>query len=416
MSAAHSHIDEPLEQALSGLRRVPERDPQLAGRSRAAYLAEVKGLSKEPYNRMAVSIIPFKRLNDWINSIPILIPRKDRSPMFTVFSTIMVVAALMLGGAGATVYASQGSLPDQPLYQVKTISEEFRLGVTGDPQQQIQLNLSFANRRMQELAAMQQKGQAAPEELATRLQLELNQALQISAGMEDAPMQQALLQIRSAIRQMEQVAGQFGEPAALGEGVLAQVRNVLRSQNRLCELGLQEPAQLRLMFQNRNGQNEEAPGAPPVEPPAGENQGSGAGSGDCPECTPVEDGTGPGPGPNAGAGEGNGSGECTDCTPVQDGTGPGPGPNNGPGAQGGSEVTPGSGACTNCTPAQDGTGPGPGPNNGSGSGSDTGSGGSGGSGSDTGSGGSNSGGSSSGGETTPGGGSGGSGQGGSGKP
>jgi uncharacterized membrane protein YgcG len=418
MRPTHIQADQPLEQLFAGLRRAPERDSQLAKRGRAAYLSEVKGLLQEPIYQAGVSQNPFKRLMDWINSFPILMPRKDRSPMFTVLSTVMVVAALMLGGAGATVYASQGSLPDQPLYQVKTLSEEVRLGMSGDPQQQVQLNLSFANRRMEELAAMQQNGQSAPEGLVTRLQLELNQALQISAGMEDAPMQQALSQIRNAIQQMEQVANKLGEPGAAGEGVLAQVRNVLRSQYRLCELGLQEPAQLRLMFKNQNQQNQKPPEAPPTEPPAMGNPGNGAGSttnpeaGECPECTPVQDGTGPGPGPNAGEGESNGSGGCTDCTPVQDGSGPGPGPNNGPGPSGGSDVEPGSGGCTDCTPAQDGTGPGPGPNEGGNPGS----------GSDTGSGGSNSGGSTSGSGTNPdsnsggGSGSGSSGQGGSGKP
>jgi hypothetical protein len=362
-----------LEQAFAELQTVPQRDPHKAWRGRAAYLSEVQRLLKDQPSQITVSRNPFKRLNGWKYTFPILTQRKERSPMFTVISTLMVIAALVFGGAGATVYAAQESLPDQFLYPIKTMSEEMQLGLSTNPENQMQLALNFADRRVQEMVALQMKGQVPPEEVVTRLQLQLNMALQLAAGMEDEPMKQALIQIRTRIQGMEQVTNQWGDESGQAGVILAKMREVLRVQNRLCELGLQEPAQLRMMFKNENRQRRNSPVVPPTDSPmmnsqqngtgSGVNADSSVGTGECNDCAPVQDGTGPGPGPgpNAGSGNGIGPGECTDCDPVQDGTGSGPGPNAGFG----NGIGPGE--CTDCNPVQDGTGSGPGPNNGSGS-------------------------------------------------
>jgi hypothetical protein len=370
MKYPENQTDQKLEQALIEIRQIGERNPEKARLGRAAYLAEVKILLKEHSHPQAVSQTPFQRLNGWIHSIPLLTQRKERSPMFTVISTIMVIAALLFGGGGATVVAAQDSLPNQLLYPVKTLSEEVRFDLAGSPQSQLGLALSFATQRLEELAAMVQKGQLPPEDLATRLQLHLNTALQLAAGMEDVPMLQALQQVRATIQQMQQQANMLEGGNEPENALLERVREMLIIQNRLCELGLQAPAQLRAMFENHNHL---APMAPPTDIPVGGNQQNGlgpgpnSGTGGCSECTPLPGGAGAGVTPNAGNGAGSSSGGCMDpnCTPVQDGSGPGPGANNGTGSEGGSGSA--SGGCMDCEPVQDGSGPGSGPNNGSGS-------------------------------------------------
>ena len=227
--------DPRLEAILKPLDQVPPSEPQTAARGRAAFLAEAQLL------KPAVSIRASSRHTGQIR----FFSRKEISPM-TVLTTIVLVLALALGGTGGTVYAAQGALPTDTLYGVKLWSEDVRLGLTAAPQDQANLLLEFAQRRVQEITALSAAGDSPLEPVANRLRAEVDAALQIAAGADDATRAQVLTQIQAQTQRGLQGLAQ-AQVNASGQAVpvLDQVRTLLQERDQLCQTGLADPQAFR---------------------------------------------------------------------------------------------------------------------------------------------------------------------------
>ncbi|MCL4559499.1 MAG: DUF5667 domain-containing protein [Chloroflexi bacterium] len=355
-------IDEEAAALLDVLRSVPEPDPNAVQRGRAVFLEQAGALSQ------AVSPVEKRRHNWWNN----LFPRKEPVKM-TAFATILTALVLLFGGSGMTAYAAQSSLPDQPLYPVKLASEDLRSELAPNVQTRLNLQLEFANRRVQEMIDLVKAGQQPPEATQARWEQQINAALRLTAGLGEGQLENALVQIRETLRSQEQVLAQT-QASGPGEGILLQAQNRVQTRLQFVDDGLADPQTFR--NQVRQGQMQaqptgQAPGngpmSPNTEPPgngSGAPGGYGPGPGACTDCTPAADGSGSQnpwtdetPIPGSGYGPGPGDGTCTDCTPAADGSGsqnpwtdetPIPGSGYGPG--------PGDGTCTDCTPAADGSG------------------------------------------------------------
>lgn len=81
----------------------------------------------------------------------------NRSSLKTV-SILLVVAALLFGGIGITGVAAQSSLPGDTLYPVKTGFEETRLTLTHDAKSRAELQLNFAEQRLEEIGKLVNEG------------------------------------------------------------------------------------------------------------------------------------------------------------------------------------------------------------------------------------------------------------------
>jgi len=66
-----------------------------------------------------------------------------------VFATFVILGVVLLGGVG-TIYAAQGSIPGQPLYAVKVLTEKVRLAMTPDLAQRNVLRAELLNNRVTE--------------------------------------------------------------------------------------------------------------------------------------------------------------------------------------------------------------------------------------------------------------------------
>jgi hypothetical protein len=80
---------------------------------------------------------------------------------------------MLFGGAGATVYAAQDSMPNDSLYAVKTWSEDVKLGLTSDPAAKSDLLESYLYRRFAELDTLLADGETIPDDFVTRTQDQL---------------------------------------------------------------------------------------------------------------------------------------------------------------------------------------------------------------------------------------------------
>lgn len=316
--------DPNLEQHFSALRETPPRDPAAAARGRERFLAEARNLAP------AVSPAPKVRHTGWMYTIRNLFSRKESRKMSAIANFIVAIV-MLVGGTGVTAAAAQGSLPDSFLYPVKLWTEDIRLSLTGDAGAQIQMNMEFANRRTEEIQRMLEAGNVPPEQVNERLQLHLNNALQLAAQLDGEQMNQALFQMQQELQvQVQRMINLQANANADAAQLLTRTREMLQERLRLTDAGLEDPEQLRQQLktqdreQLRTSQPEDAGGNGEPNPEPGDGQ-DGEGYG------PGEGGYGPGPdaegtpepGGAYGPGPGEPSGECT-CTPQQ-GTGGGNG-------------------------------------------------------------------------------------------
>lgn len=345
-------IDPQLMQQLAAIRPVAARSPAAAHKGRAAYLQMAENL------KAGVSAAPAARLNMWIwiKQSVFGSERKERKPMFNAIASIILVLSLLLGSGGITAAAAQGSLPDDPLYQVKLLAEDLRLWLTSDPQKEINLLTTYSDRRVAEMQSLIEAGETPPEALQTRYQNQVEQAIRLAAGLPSAQATPALEKIRACLQSQEQLMLQLqtNQPE-FADPVMLQTRQMLRERLQWLEEGLQDPLQLQQRLQQQNSQPPSpatGEGSPWTTgtPPPGSGYGPGPGDTNNDESgnpwttgTPTpESGYGPGPGdgnpwtdstPTPGSGYGPGPGPTTTCTPGS-GTGPGqsvtpPGPGGG---------------------------------------------------------------------------------------
>ncbi len=201
--------------------------------------------------------------------------------MTTIVSLLMAVV-LALSGAGATAYAAQDSLPTQPLYGVKLLGEQVQLALSPQPQGDLNLLVGFVAERVREMTALAANGEAVPERVQTRLQEQVQLALQYASQLGDAEMAEALQRIRemtrNQVRTLEQTRLNAPEQAKDALRFAEQVMNQARNT---AEGGLEDP----LTFRQRLGVNrpETAPEQPDMAP-----GGSGPTQGEvpCDACTP----------------------------------------------------------------------------------------------------------------------------------
>ncbi len=95
-------------------------------------------------------------------------------------SVLLAVALLLLfsGGAGVTALAARSALPGDALYPVKTSLEDTRVTFTNSSARQVDLQLEYAQRRLNEIEALIAQGRYADVEIATRnLNLHIQSAL-----------------------------------------------------------------------------------------------------------------------------------------------------------------------------------------------------------------------------------------------
>jgi uncharacterized membrane protein YgcG len=272
----NDNFDPRLFNLLDELKLVAPRDSHVAARGRARFLTE------------AVSLREQQRHTGWK-----LFPFKEKLAMNILISAV-VIAGLLFGG-GVTVSAAQDDLPNQPLYQIKLMSEDAHLWFASDPAQQVDMLMEQAQTRLQEIQILTDDGIIPPADVAVRAQDRIQRALQIAAQLDETSQLAVLLQIQTRLQTQEQQMLKL-EQGACTECVPAiqQTREMLRLQLGEVENRLTDPGALQNQNQNQLRINQTPQSTGTAIPPCG-------------TCTPALDGTG----------QQNGNGTPSGATPVQ---------------------------------------------------------------------------------------------------
>lgn len=219
---------------LDDLKPVPARNPQIAARARAKFLAE------------AISIRDEGRLSIWT-----IFQQKEKFAMKLIMSTLVIVGLLF--GGSAIVSAAQDALPNEPLYQIKLVSEDVHLWLVSDPTAQIEILMQQAQTRTEEMAALASRGNTPPAELTIQAQERIQRALELAANLDNASQTVALQQIRTRLQTQEQLMTQLQDgtcPAC--EPILQQTRDMLQLHLRQLENGSAEPETFQSQNQHQN--------------------------------------------------------------------------------------------------------------------------------------------------------------------
>lgn len=157
-------IDPELLEKLNLLAATPNRDPELVAKGRERFLAELEGLPAasvpESSGRLAGL---FSSRNPGGNSVRIF---NQKFAVSTILA-LVVVAIMLFGGASATAFASQSSLPGDALYPLKMGLEQTQISLANDAYVQAKLYLDFAQRRMDEITELLRQGRSSDVEFAS---------------------------------------------------------------------------------------------------------------------------------------------------------------------------------------------------------------------------------------------------------
>jgi hypothetical protein len=342
-----------LEDWFSILHPIPPREPEAAKRGKESFLIQARSMTKP------VSKAKDLRHIVWIDSIKNHIFKKEFSPMYVTIASVILTLSLMFGGTGATVLAAQASLPNQYLYQVKTLSEDLALRYSQRDGQRLQMELEYANRRVNEMVAMAEMGVEPPGTVLIRLETHLDQVLNLAARTESVEMIRVLSQIRERLKQQIR---SLDEAPAVGP-LMIRTMAAVQLRLRWVELGLNEPKTFQEQSQLRNRFNQppelgDGYGIGPSTEHGSNSYGPGPGKGSETQSGPHMEsdppGFSPGPGPNHEQGSGSNPDQDQKPEDVGQQTGPNPNPGQNP-ENDGSKSGPGSDQ--NCSDPNPDSGP-----------------------------------------------------------
>jgi len=195
-------VDPQLEEMLDLLRPTPPMDAEMAARGQAKFMAEMEEL----FGPLPSS--PLARLAGWISTLyrpegKYTMATSRQKFVFATLAVFIVMFVLVFGGVSATAYASQFSLPGDALYPVKTSLEQTQLGLSLNAARQAELQLEFAQRRLDEVAALIEEGRYNDIETATsEFEYHIQQAidtLELVAAGDPARAEELAAKIASAL-------------------------------------------------------------------------------------------------------------------------------------------------------------------------------------------------------------------------
>ena len=293
-----------VREALDSLRPVPSPDPGAWAAARSAFLTEVRGFS--------VTAIPV-RGRFWRRTLGSLPARRWGRVPATAVVSLIVVLALLLGGAVGTVSAAQASLPGSLLHPLKLRLEDLSLARAGDRQAAVRRAMAIASARVEEVRRLVAAGRPVPPEVAQRYQEHLTLAFGMAEMLPGASRAETLTQLEaevsSQLTRVERAAAQGpDEDVAAARRMADTMREALgRDPQEDQSGGGTQPTETPTRLPNEDVQGDRPPTATPTDTNGGVAVTPSA------DASVKDDASGRTPTPTPGTGTGGAT-----ATPTQD--------------------------------------------------------------------------------------------------
>jgi len=231
-------INPRLKSILDEIKTVPPRDPRRVAQGRARFLAQAARTRQE------LSRYPNLCLEEWLGRT-----WKGYSTALITLAIIIILGIMVTGGG--TVYAAQDSLPNEPLYPIKILSEDVRVELARSQQAELDLLLEFSQRRGEEIVALVSLHITPSENVHTRFELQIQQALQIAGNMDDTGTVESLNRIRETLMiQLKKIEYIRAKTEGKTAQILTDLHNWIINRLLLVENGIADPEGFRQKFQN----------------------------------------------------------------------------------------------------------------------------------------------------------------------
>jgi hypothetical protein len=220
-------INPDLKKQLESLQEVPDRELRASHTGRENYLAQVRSL--HPRQPAAQTVGRRRGI-------------ASRRSWAARFGTIAAVFLIVLSSLGGTVYAAQAAGPDDLLYDVKTLTEEIQVSLESDPEEKLDLYVSFANHRLQEIQAQVAAGEEVSQKALDLLEKHTEKMLEQAANLGGPGLEKALTQIETNLQKQNQMMSEIGKehPQGSPPGLL-KAQEKIRERLELVENGRNEP-------------------------------------------------------------------------------------------------------------------------------------------------------------------------------
>ncbi|MCJ7715778.1 MAG: DUF5667 domain-containing protein [Anaerolineales bacterium] len=269
----NNEINPKLKKQLQSLQDIPSRGLQQSHIGKEKFLSQAKDIQTRPAP---------KQIRKTRGAVPL---RRSWVPRLAGILAVLLIALFSVGG---TVYAAQGSLPDDFLYPVKTLTEDIQVSLESDPQDRLDLYTLFASRRLQEIQAQIEAGEEVSEKAMALLDKHTNKMLEEAAQVGEKGLQNALRQIEENLQKQNQMMEKLQKQTP-GSGApgLINAQEKLRERLELVENGIDEPQGFQETMKERK-EKTDPPGQEkdngnsnkPETPPGQENKGNnGQGNG-----------------------------------------------------------------------------------------------------------------------------------------
>lgn len=297
------------------------RDPEKAAAGRASFLRESAEI------RQTVSQRQIPRHMNWNQKLnkKFMLRKKERVPMLSTITSIIIAVSILLGGSGLTVAAAQSSLPGEVLYEIKLLSENTALDLTTNPESQFELAIDLMDRRATEIQDLLLSGELLSEEIQNNYRTQIEQAIVLALNLPQDQVVQAFEEIQARLQIQEELFAQIqmnGSEAV--SAALTQTRQTIQERMQILENGqtnmLQIMEQQQIQEQNGNpGQQNGSQSSQETQSTPGTGNGNpwttgtptpGSSYGEGESNNPWTTGT-PTPGSGYGIGNGTGTGTCT---------------------------------------------------------------------------------------------------------
>jgi hypothetical protein len=294
---SNKNIDPELKRKLSLLNDTPERSAENAAKGRSAFLKEAS-----LYRQNSSGLIGQRKLNQKPKAeTPRSVPARWRPQILRVGLPILLAIVVVFATGWITVRASQVSQPNQLLYSVKLASEEVAISMAANPAEQFDLSSAYFQNRASEIILIFNKGEAPSEQAIQRFGAQVDESIEIAAGMEDAQAIEALGRVESRLEtQIQAVKLLKVETSSDASIARDKVLGILLDKLDLVKKGKANLAWLRAKLAEKS-QSGQGTGATPTPTP-------GSNSNDQPAATSVNGNSQATHTHTPGAGNGQGNG------------------------------------------------------------------------------------------------------------
>ncbi len=225
-----------IQSQIKNLDNVPPRNPDKAYAGRVNFIRQAKIQKGNVTNPTIMRLTVWDRITQL------------KETKIMKLAGIVTIIALLLGGTGASMAAAQASMPGDLLYPVKILSEDIRLDLTTDDENQFNLAMKFTQRRFDEIQTILEGEGTPSEEMIATYQNQIKHNLELALELDEP--EAAIEEFQGMLQNQNQIMMQFNQGEVI-EPYQFQMKSMMQYHLEMIEEGVQNLQMLKEQLQRQ---------------------------------------------------------------------------------------------------------------------------------------------------------------------